>query len=361
MQRPTLAWRQEKKEETRRLESLPGVQLLHVSAPLMPALSISIFSSASSSCTSHHAIVTAQEALNLLSTKTSSSSSSSSSSSAVTKGSCQLHRPIKKTLSFADILDYQRLPQPPELCGLQAVVKGTGVREEDGERRRNFTLVDRPPKGTKLYVTLVMDFIDGKELRRILGALQYMHSLSLLHCDVSPRNLLVSSSSHAFLIDMGLAREEAEAEASPEGCPCRAAGLYGVRDEGGVAGFVFMFGSFSSEQLLDPNPLLFPEASWGMNMSEEGKALLTGMLDKEGDRRVSSHAALQSGWFAPERANESEAAQAAEEAEAEVEEVATEREEAVIAVDLVPHQLLLPRRPTRINYAGRVIGREVEG
>ena len=82
---------------------------------------------------------------------------------------------------------------------------------------------------------------------------------------------------------------------------------------------------------------------------------------QEGDRRVSSHSALQSSWFAPERANESEAAQAAEEVEAEVEEVAQEREEPVIAVDLVPHQLLLPRRPTRINYAGRVIGREVEG
>eukprot|EP00960_Hanusia_phi_P057635 763617-Hanusia_phi.AAC.1 len=159
-----------------------------------------------------------------------------------------------------------------------------------------------------------------------------------------------------------------------------------------VASHDAALGSSSSSslclQLLDPSPLLFPEASWGMTMSEEGQGLLTEMLQKvkrergrergrewgeehervwlpcqqERGKRISSSMALRSDWFLVERVKATNGAGREEETRKEEtgKEETRQEQGPVIAVDLLPHQLLLPRNPNRMNYAGRVVGRQGE-
>ena len=82
---------------------------------------------------------------------------------------------------------------------------------------------------------LVMDFIEGEDLQirldkttgfidhrevvewisQILGALHYIHTMNIVHRDVKPGNIRVTSSGFASLVDFGIAKTDSRKMTSP--------------------------------------------------------------------------------------------------------------------------------------------------
>jgi eukaryotic-like serine/threonine-protein kinase len=61
------------------------------------------------------------------------------------------------------------------------------------------TLRDRHPKGSRLPLSTIVSYVQP-----IASALQYTHSLHLLHRDVKPENMLVGPNHEVLLSDFGI-------------------------------------------------------------------------------------------------------------------------------------------------------------
>jgi serine/threonine protein kinase len=198
------------------------------------------------------------------------------------------------------------------------------------------------------YVTMILEFIDGKELfevlrvRRqlpeeeacliilqvtfetvsifpsgcdlciqVLRGVNYLHEKSIVHRDLTPRNIMLKNSKHAFIIDLGLAVDLSAAGVTeggekPLNSPVGAVGTMGyippdvMRNEKvklnlmeatsrdsytcavcqltpavdiwavGVVLYesVFGFPPFSPHEVLGDNPVEFPDPAWGVSSDE---------------------------------------------------------------------------------------------
>ena len=99
-----------------------------------------------------------------------------------------------------------------------------------GERLNHPSIVKLAPQdGRRSRMYLVMEFVEGRPLRYILGeceggklpperalriavnvcgALEYLHSQGVVHRDLKPENILVDSADNIKLIDFGIASQE---------------------------------------------------------------------------------------------------------------------------------------------------------
>jgi len=309
---------------------------------------------------------------------------------------------MKRQHSFTDIMDYARLPQSPELCGLQAILpKQSGVRVLDklGEgtfakvvlalnrtnkgdwkgstifrkiwklpregdqvvlkcvKKEEFAChgisveseVDihsrcRHPNIPMMYgyyqdgqnIIMILDYVAGKELKelmqvkrtiaekescivilQVLRALAHMHSQGFVHRDVSPRNVLVTDTSRAWLIDLGLAtdtkgKSSAMAASSAMGTigyiapECIINSLeVSMGTDVWACGIIlyemiFGFSPFLPAELHNQDPVPFPDPSWGLECSHQVKDLIEKLLQKNPAHRISSRDAVCHECFTPD-------------------------------------------------------------
>ena len=59
--------------------------------------------------------------------------------------------------------------------------------------------------------SLKPDVVEGY-LEKVLGAIQHIHDLGMLHRDISPDNIIINEEGEPILIDFGAAREEASSD-----------------------------------------------------------------------------------------------------------------------------------------------------
>mmetsp|Transcript_36026 Transcript_36026/g.81082 ORF Transcript_36026/g.81082 Transcript_36026/m.81082 type:complete len:579 (-) Transcript_36026:285-2021(-) len=307
---------------------------------------------------------------------------------------------MKRQHSFTDIMDYARLPQSPELCGLQAILpKQSGVRVLDklGEGTfakvvlalnrtnkgdwKDSTIVRKiwklPREGDQVVlkcvkkeefadcqgvsiesevdihsrcrhpnipmmygyyqdgqnIIMILDYVPGKELKEImqvkrtiaekescililqvLRALAHMHSQGFVHRDVSPRNVLVTDSSRAWLIDLGLATDT-KVKCSTM-VASAAMGTIGyiapecIRNSHEVSmgtdvwacgiilyEMIFGFSPFLPAELHNLDPVPFPDPSWGLECSQQVKDLIEKLLQKNPSHRITSKDAISHECF----------------------------------------------------------------
>jgi serine/threonine protein kinase len=140
-----------------------------------------------------------------------------------------------------------------------------------------------------------------------------MHDLELAHRDVNTHNILVTSTWHVVLIDLGLAISVQSGD-----CECRQGKVVGTMGyippevyQGGCCGVkgdmwaigvvlyesLFGFKPFNNPAETMGIPLEFPDPSWGMDCSAEATDLMEKLLRKDESKRASAVEALFSQWF----------------------------------------------------------------
>ena len=140
-----------------------------------------------------------------------------------------------------------------------------------------------------------------------------MHDLEIAHRDVNTHNILVTSTWHVVLIDLGLAISVQAGD-----CECRQGKVVGTMGyippevyQGGCCGVkgdmwaigvvlyesLFGFKPFNNPGETMGTPLEFPDPSWGMDCSAEATDLMEKLLRKEEGKRASAVEALFSQWF----------------------------------------------------------------
>lgn len=189
-------------------------------------------------------------------------------------------------------------------------------------------------------LTIIMRFIaDSTELRDLMNmhhilpearlklimvqalrALAYLHAKGIAHRDISPRNILECSSGQAFLIDLGLAIDVSKplgpcvpqgpqvgtlGYMSPESQLPEQCKWYRESDVWGLGCILYecLFGisPFLPYELHDPHKhLQFPGKEWGMDSSPEVQGLLSKMLEKEPQNRISASDTLELAFFSAE-------------------------------------------------------------
>jgi len=189
------------------------------------------------------------------------------------------------------------------------------------------------------HVLMLLGHVDGRELHEILRervrlgegntapiflqithAVEYLHSISIVHRDIKPRNVLVTEADRAYLIDLGLAVDlssEDDLEAS------KGMGIVGTlgyvapevaKEQGMCPGAtpqdmwamgvlcyetVFGFQPFQPYEMFGPGEVEFPDSTWGMTASPELCDMLRGLLDKDGSKRMTASEAANHPWFFP--------------------------------------------------------------
>jgi len=193
------------------------------------------------------------------------------------------------------------------------------------------------------HVLLILGHVPGRELHdllrenvrlgesqaapiflQVVQAVQYMHSISVVHRDIKPRNVLVSAEDPpaAVLIDLGLAidlSDNKDLEASeqlgivgtlgylaPEVMLEHGMVVAACRHDMWALGVllyetVFGFQPFQAHEICLPGEVEFPDAAWGMSASEQCEALLRGLLEKTGEARITADGAVEHEWLRPLR------------------------------------------------------------
>mmetsp|Transcript_36826 Transcript_36826/g.54024 ORF Transcript_36826/g.54024 Transcript_36826/m.54024 type:complete len:676 (+) Transcript_36826:231-2258(+) len=179
-------------------------------------------------------------------------------------------------------------------------------------------------------LTIILDLIPGKELKEVMvlqrtmpehqarliclqvaRALEHLHSMRVVHRDVSPRNIMLDHANRAWLIDLGLAVDldakhlgTIESAGSLGYMPPeaqRAAPLATPLDMWALGTILYecMFGfsPFLAHELHMPSALVqFPDPDWGLHASEHVKHVMTGLLCKHAPERMSARALLIHDW-----------------------------------------------------------------
>jgi serine/threonine protein kinase len=148
---------------------------------------------------------------------------------------------------------------------------------------------------------------------RLLGALEYLHSKGICHCDVKPENLLIMSNKmeRTVLSDFGYAfYVDHPRRGTVDGTECYAApevwNLNGYSEKADLwSTGVTLFESVTCQNFFDPQTFCDPsecvEGLWGnpglRGISSACQDLLMGLLCPDPVKRISAAEALQHQWF----------------------------------------------------------------
>jgi len=211
---------------------------------------------------------------------------------------------------------------------------------------REFFISDRKveqtrPKGgpTLFKVSLIMDFMEGGMvldsllsrrngryteddargvMKQVLEGLEYLHARNVAHRDLKLENMLLVNKddlSHVKIVDFGLSKHTTGMMKSVLGTPqfvspemlrrdIKTYGVYVDMWSAGVLLYIFLSGFppfyDSNEHQLFKKIMAgnysFSDPVWN-NVSDAGKDLISKLLVKEPDRRLTATQALQHAWF----------------------------------------------------------------